>query len=151
MAGSQTRTVRRRGVSIVETAAAMSLLIPLIFALIYAVTEISYAYLLKSSLAQGARQAARDLAIAYGQNPAVAGSRSLQEAMVFQNIRINNIINSNAQFDDPVFNTGVSPHTVFVNVKYLGSQYGLPPFPNPDVLNLGSKFVITADSTYRLE
>ncbi len=151
MATARRRTRQEGGVSIAESAAAMCLLIPLIFTLIYAVTEISYAYLLKTSLAQGARQAARDLAIAYGQNPAVASSRSLQDAMVFQNIRINNIINSNMQFDNPVFNTGISPHTVFVNVRYLGSQYGLPPFPNPDVLNLGNKFVITADSTYRLE
>jgi len=129
----------------------MSLLLPLMITMIFVVLEASYAYTIRTSLAEGAREAARDLAIAYGQNPSVATDRSLQNSLVFDTIRITNMINSSTQFDDPVFNTASDPETVSVNVRYTSSQNGLPPFPNPDPLNLGSSFQISAQSTYRLE
>jgi Flp pilus assembly protein TadG len=139
------------GISIVEAAASLSLLLPLMIVIVFVILEVSGAYLIKTSLSQGARRAARDLAVAYGQNPAVAGSRSLQNAMVLDNVRIPNMINDSRQFNDPVFDTNTTPHTVQVTVKYASNQYGLPPFPHPDPLNLGSQFAISAESTYRLE
>lgn len=140
-----------RGVAITEAAAALTLILPLIFLVIFVVLEASYAYTLKNALAEGAREAARNLAINYGQNQAIATDRTLQNAEVFDNIRITNVINNSSQFDDPVFNTAADPPTVEVTVHYRGGQFGLPPFPNPDPLNLGSNFKIDATSTYRLE
>jgi len=146
------KTIRQsRGVSIAEAAAALALLLPLIFTIIFVILEASYAYTIKNSLAEAARAAARDLAMAYGQNPGIATDRSLQNTQVFDTIRITNMVNDSSQFDDPVFQTAQDPMTVAVTVRYLSGQFNLPPFPNPDPLNLGSNFQITASSTYRLE
>ncbi|MBI4533789.1 MAG: pilus assembly protein [Candidatus Melainabacteria bacterium] len=140
-----------QGVSIAEAAASLGLLLPLVILVVFVILEASYAYLIKTSLSQAARQAARDLAIAYGQNSQVATSRALQDSMVFSNIQISKMVTSTQQFDNPVFNAAADPPTVSVTVRYLSGQYGLPVFPNPDPLNLGSSFIITASSTYRLE
>ncbi len=129
----------------------MVLLIPLVFLVLFVALEASKAYFIKESLAQGARQAARDLAVAYGQNSQIEYNPSMQDSMVFDNIRLAGVIASSEQFDAPVFNSGGSPPTVTVTVHYRGGQYGLPTFPNPDPLNLGSNFALDATSTYRLE
>ncbi len=141
----------QHGVAITEAAAALTILLPLIFVIIFAALEAGYAYTLKSSLSEAARQAARDLAIAYGQNPTIAGDRTQENSLVFDSIRIRNVLNDSSQFDDPVWNTSGDPTTVQVTVRYLGGQFGLPTFPNPDPLHLGSHFQVTATSTYRLE
>jgi len=104
------------GGSIVEAAAALTVILPVVVLLTFAVVEVSYAFLLKSSLSQAARQAARDLAVGYGRDPKVATSRSMQEQMAFDQVRIVNILTSSAQFEDPVFNTATTPHTVAVKV-----------------------------------
>lgn len=145
------RLRKEHGSSIVESAATLALLLPMAMLLIYVVVEVSYAYLLKTGLAQGARQAARALAIEYGKNPTIAGSRATQDSLVFDKIKIQNIINSKDQFDDPSFDTSSVPHTVQVTVRYKGGQYGLPFFPHPDPLKLSSNFKIISESTYRLE
>ena|SRR5262249_8069635 len=142
---------RKQGVSIAEAAAALALLLPLLFLVIFVVLEASYAYLIKNSLAQAAREAARDLAVQYGQDPSIAGSRTVQNTQVFDKIRINKIVADSTQFDDPVFATGIEPSTVTVTVHYRSGQFGLPVFPNPDPLKLGANFPIDATSTYRLE
>jgi hypothetical protein len=139
------------GAAIAESAASLALLLPLAILLIFVVAEVSYAYLIKSSLSQAARQAARDLSVAYGKNPAISTNRSLQDSTVFEHIRLHNLVNSNQQFSDPVWQTGTSPHTVEVKVSYSGGQYGLPTFPHPDPLNIAGKIHIIGESTYRLE
>ncbi len=139
------------GATLAETAASFVIMIPLIMTVLFVVLECSQAFLIKESLAQGARQAARDLAVVYGKNPAVASDRSLQDAMVFNNIRVTNIINASAQFATPTFNTAGLPPTVTVTVSYTSGQNGLPVFPNPDPLRLGNSFQLNATSTYRLE
>lgn len=140
-----------RGISLAESTAAISLLLPLVITLIFVILEISMSFFIDSSLSEAARHAARDLAIAYGVNPSVATSRTMQNSMVFDNIRIRNMINSSSQFDNPVFTTATDPATVTVTVRYLSNQYGLPAFPNADPLRLGSNFQIVATCTYRLE
>ncbi|MBI4532547.1 MAG: pilus assembly protein [Candidatus Melainabacteria bacterium] len=139
------------GVAIAEAAASISLLLPLFMLMVFVILEASYAYLIKDGLAHAARQASRDLAIAYGKDPVIANNRSLQNAQVFDRIRIQNIVNSSQQFDDPVFNTASDPATVSLTVRYLSRQFGLPAFPNPDPLRLGNSFVINGTATYRLE
>lgn len=142
---------KQRGFTIAEAGASMALLLPLVIMLVFVVLEASYAYLIKTSMSQAAREAARDLAIAYGQNPAIASDRSLQDSLVFNNIRIPKMVASSQQFEDPVFDTAGNPPTVSVRVRYMGGQFGLPQFPNPDPLNLGSGLVIDGTNTYRLE
>jgi Flp pilus assembly protein TadG len=140
------------GSSIAEAGAALGLLLPLAFTLMFAVFEGSYAYLIKDSLSQASRQAARDLSIAYGQNGgAIANSRTLQNTLVFDRIRIRNMIASSQQFDNPVWQTALEPYSVTVTCRYTGGSYGLPTFPNPDPLRLGRNITLTSTSTYRLE
>jgi Flp pilus assembly protein TadG len=140
-----------KGATIAEAGAAMALMIPLLFAVLFVVLEASQAYMIKEALAQGARQAARNLAVEYGKDSAIQYRRDLQDAQVFSQIRLVNVINANEQFSDPVWNTSASPPTVTVTVTYTPNQHGLAPFPNPDPLNLGPNFVLNANSTYRLE
>jgi hypothetical protein len=113
--------------------------------------EASKAYLIKEGLSQGAREAARNLAIAYGQNNSIQNNRSQQDAQIFSNIHINQIINASAQFQDPVWDANGIPPTVTVTVDYTSGQNGLPVFPAVGPLNLGNNFHLSATSTYRIE
>lgn len=142
---------RRKGVSIAETAASMVLLIPLLFLVLYVVLEASKAYFIKESLAQGARQAARDIAIIYGTNPRIEGDRYMQDSMVYSTIKISGAIADEKQFEEAQFDSNANPPTVTVTVNYTSGQNGLPTFPNPDPLHLGNNFKLSATSTYRLE
>ncbi len=142
---------RARGVSIAEAAASLTLLLPLMMTILFVVLEASYAYLIKTSLNEAAREAGRDLSVAYGQDASIAGNRTLEDAQVFDTIRITNMVNNSAQFSEPVWNTSSSPPTVTVGVTYTSGQYGLPTFPNPDPLGLSGQLTISASSTYRLE
>jgi Flp pilus assembly protein TadG len=137
------------GISIAETAASLVLLIPILFLVLFVIIECSKAYYIKDALAQGARQAARDMAIAYGQNKQIQYNRPMQDT-VYDNVRIPSVINSSAQFDDAQFSSSASP-TVTVTVRYTSGQNGLPKFPDPDPLKLGASFKLQASSTYRVE
>ncbi len=139
------------GSTIAETAAAMGILIPLIFAILFVVAEVSQAYLIKESLSQSAREAARQMAICYGQDQQIKTNRKLQERYVFDQIRIANIVNSSQQFANPVWDVTGSPPTVSVTVSYTSGKNGLPVFPAPDPLSFGSKFNLVASSVYRIE
>jgi Flp pilus assembly protein TadG len=141
---------RQSGATIAETAAAMVLLIPLIFTVLFVTLEASKAYLIKESLSQGAREGARALAVAYGQNAGIQYDSVAQQNILGQ-IHINGVIHSADQFETPVFNSSGIPPTVSLTVNYASGQYGLPTFPNPDPLNLGANFKLSATSTYRLE
>src|SRR5438105_11342904 len=103
---------KQRGASLVETAASMVILLPLIVMVLFVVLEASQAYLIKEGLSNGARQAARDLSVIYGQDAQIQFSRSQQDNLVFSQVHLNNIINNAAQFDDPTWNTGGIPPTV---------------------------------------
>src|SRR5437868_1800640 len=99
------RVNRETGSLIAEAGAAFAFLFPLLVVVLYVTLEASYAYTIKSTLDQASRQACRDLAIAYGQNPAIATNRGLQDSQVFDRIRVNNIINNSQQFNNPAWNT----------------------------------------------
>lgn len=129
----------------------MVLLIPILFTVLFVVLEASKAYFIKESLSQGARQAARDCAVAYGSNNKIDGDRSLQDSFVFTNVKIPGVINDERQFDDAQFDANAVPPKVTVTVHYASGQYGLATFPNPDPLKLGNNFHLSATSTYRLE
>ena len=142
---------RNTGAVLAESAAAICLIVPLMIFITFAIVEVSQAYMIREILSQAAREAARDLAIAYGQNAAVATSRTLQNSLVFDNVRIVNVVADDRQFSDPVFSTNGTPPTVTVTVSYTSGLYGLATFPSPDPLRLGNSLVLSATSTYRLE
>lgn len=141
----------KRAATIAEAAASMVVMVPLMVLLIFTALEVSYACFLLQNLAQAARTAARSLAVEYGADPDIVGDRNLQDQLVFDFIRLPNVVNDSAQFDTPYFQTANQPHTVTVTVHYTGGQYSLPLFPTPDPLRLGLQFPLTAQSTYRLE
>jgi len=128
----------------------MMVLIPVLFMVLFVIIECSKAYYLKEALAQGARQAARDMAIAYGQNKQYDGNRAMQD-LVYANVKMPQVINDVQQFDDAQFDTSSLTPKVTVTVHYTSGQYGLPKFPDPDPLGLASHFALQASSTYRVE
>ena len=142
---------RSKGAVLAEFAAVMALMFPVLMLILFVVLEMAQAYLIKDALSQAARQAARDLAIVYGQDPTIQFSRANQDSTVFSKIQIPNVVNSAVQFSNPVWNSAASPPTVSVSVSYTSGKNGLPVFPNPDPLSLGSSFSLSGSSTYRLE
>jgi Flp pilus assembly protein TadG len=145
------RINRRKGAVIAESAAAMTLLLPVLMTVLFIALEVSYAYLIKYNLSEAAREASRDLAIEYGLDSTITGSRALQDAKVFDHIRIKHMVNDSAQFDNPVFNTAAKPYTVQVTVEYKSGQYGLPIFPAPDPLGISKTVHIVGTSSFRLQ
>jgi flagellar basal body-associated protein FliL len=141
---------RNNGATIVESAASLSLLLPLTILIIFVALEVGYSYLIKTSLSHAARQAARELAVAYGGDPAIAQNKAAQEA-VLNHVRIPYMVHDNHQFEEVRFDSSQSPHTVTVHVRYVSGKYGLPRFPNPDPLQMGDKMQIASTATYRLE
>ena len=139
---------RKRGITLVESVASMTVMIPILTSCAMVISEVTHAYVIKQGLQQSAREAARGLAAVYAESKMVDGSRSLQDQLVYDNVRSSNVVNASAQFDTAVFNTASSPPTVTVNVRYTSAQNGLSAFPLFDPLNLGSSFKINAEATY---
>jgi hypothetical protein len=96
---------RSRGAVIAETAASMALFLPVIVTIVFVALEVSYAYLIKSALSEAAREASRDLAIAYGLGQITVtnnqGNRAQENQYAFDRIRIYGIINDSIQFNSP--------------------------------------------------
>lgn len=144
---------RRSGVSLVEFAAALVLGLPLLISILYVTLEASYLFTIRTNIDIAARNAARALAIEYGKDPAIAGDPTGTKVQaVLTKIRIPNFVANNAQFSTPTFDTAVSPSTVTIVCTYPpGGAYGLPPFPNPDPLNLGPSFKVVSSATFATE
>lgn len=140
----------KKGVLLAEAAASLCIMLPLLITVTFVALESNHALLIKNAVNEGVREAARGLAVYYGQDPTVAASRSTQNKQVYDNIRVKGIIASSQQFESTWDTTAAIP-TVTVKLTFAGGQYGLPPFPNPDPLNLGSRFRIESQATYRLE
>ena len=141
---------RKRGITITEAVAAVSVMIPIMASSAMAISELSHAYVIKEGLQQCAREAALGMTAVYQETHIVDGNRAAQDSLVYNSCRLNNIVNSSAQFDNAVFDQTSSPPTVTVNVRYTSGQYGLPPFPLYAPLNLGSNFEVNAQATYAL-
>lgn len=147
----QRRCRKRAGQSLAEGAAVMALMLPLFIVIIFVGGEIVQAYLIKNVLTQAASKAARDMSIDYWQDKSIANSRLLQDAQVFDRIRITGVIADSRQFSDAAFDTAAVPPTVTVTVSYDGGLYGLAPFPQPDPLGLGAYFKLSASTVHALE
>jgi Flp pilus assembly protein TadG len=134
-----------------EFAAVLLIVLPLAITLLFAGYEFAYGYMIKSNLDNAAKNAARAMAIAYGQDATIAADHSKQQA-VYTPIRVANFVNANEQFTDPDFKpAGGNPKSVTVTVTYLPGQYNLPKYPSPDPLNLAPTLRIAGTYTYRLE
>jgi hypothetical protein len=118
----------------------------------FVAVELAQAYMIHCALTQCAYRAARALAIAYGNDPVNAQSST---QTTFNNMpSFLNMVNSGQQYSVPSsggWNLTSNPPTVTVVCTYQSGQHGLPPFPYPDPLNIGSRFVLQAQSTIRLE
>lgn len=150
-----------KGSSIVEGAVGLVLIISLLITVIFTILEVSHAYFIWSSLQQGARQAAQlIMSDPNVTSPSAAAADQAVQADLAK-IQIPNVINDPGQFDKPVINYIPNPFvgqagqtqnpttvgSVQVTVTYLSGQYGLPVFPDADVLNLGKLFKLQATAT----
>lgn len=143
---------RQSGFSLVEAAATIAVMIPLLIAVVLVISEISEAYRIKMALVQAAREAARDMAVAYAKSPLVEGDKVLQDNMVFDKVRVSNVLVASSQFDIATFDTSATPPVVRVTNSYVSdATTNLPPFPTFDPLNLGSNFQLNAEATYPLD
>lgn len=156
---NQYHKYKKRPVSggvLIEATVAFFIFFPLILLVLLVSVEASQAYLINQAMTNGAYMAATGLSDYYQIDPDIATNTVLQQA-VFSQIRLPNMINSNSQFSIPSgtsgWNTTSNPPTVTVVVTYLSGQGSppLPSFPNPDPLNLGSIFKISASSTCSLQ
>ncbi len=139
------------GQSLAEGAAVMALMLPLFIVIIFVGGEVVQAYLIKNVLTQAASKAARDMSIDYWQDKSIANNRQLQNALVFDRIRITGVVADSRQFNDATFDTAAVPPTVSVTVTYSGGLYGLVPFPQPDPLGLGAYFRLSSSTIHALE
>jgi hypothetical protein len=131
---------KARGLAITEFAAVLSILLPLLLLILYVGFQASLAWTIRTNL---------DIAVSYGKDPLIVTDNTKQQS-VFTKVRIPNFVNSNAQFEAPNFN--VPARSVTIKVNYPGNgSYGLPRFPNPDVMNLGSNFTLSSTNTSALE
>ena len=140
----------RKGAFIAEGVATMSVILPILVAVLFVAIEASYAYVINSSLSEAAREAARNMAIEYGKNPAIADSRSLQDSQVYDHVRIDKIVADSSQFENGVFDLAADPPIVTVAVHYASGQHGLPVFPTIDPLHIADTMVIIGRASYRL-
>lgn len=148
-AGAEER--KKEGGAIVEGVAALVVLLPLAFLIIFGVVEVVHYFHIRNGLTEAANRAVRSLSVEYWKDEDVASDRGLQDSRIFDQIRIPGVVNSSSQFGNIHFNLGGTPQTVTVTVTYQGGQNGLPPFPDPDPLGMGSGYQITVSATHAIE
>lgn len=147
----KTSRLRNRSAgTLIELAASLTLIIPIVFFVLFATVEMTFAYLITNVLGVAAQISARDLALLYPTDPTVAKTKSSQDALVFDNIRHPGVVQSSEQFDDATFDTSADPPLVSVTVHYTSGNYGLPIFPT-ELLGLDKLIHLQATSVYRLE
>lgn len=142
------------GGALAETVTTIAIMLPVLVIALLVIIEASRACTISNQMTQGAYLAARELAINYHNYPEVATTPALQQA-IFSNVRINNYVSGNAQFQlaGAGFNVAGKPSTVTVSCTYLSGQGSppLPSFPTCDPLKLGSLYKITSTATYALQ
>lgn len=141
---------RKSGAVLAEAVLACCIFVPVIVVIIWAVLEVSYAYVIGLYMSEAAHLAARALSDEFLRNPKVVSSPVIQQK-VFSRIRIPMMVTSNEQFslEEGAWVTKSLPRSVTVHCTYLPGvgDPPLPLFPNPDILNLRKKISIGASST----
>jgi len=144
---SKKRRCSNRGDSIIEAATAAALLLPILFIMMWVITEVSEYFVLKQQLAFVARQAAHEVANAYGKlgyttmnsggnssGPANTGDANYLQ--IINAISVPGVINPNSRSQFQVNfripnSPGLSQAYVSATVTYKSGP-GLPKFPwNP--------------------
>lgn len=141
--------VNRKGTTLVETVVTMSIMIPIMIATVLVIAEVSHFYAIKQGLLHASRQAARSMVAMYDESPLIVNNRPSQNTLVYDQVRVPNVVSDTTQFDEAKFNTKSIPPIVTVTAHYKGGQTGLPPFPWFDPLNMGT-VPIGASATYTL-
>jgi hypothetical protein len=142
-----------------EFAASLALMLPVVLVVLYACYEVAVALMIYNALDHSAHLGALALSKAYGGDPTYAVSVTKQN-QVLSNITFAHVVVSSNQFEVQfpnapataswMSNSGNVP-AVTVLCTYAGGQYGLPPFPNPDLLQLRKQFKLQASATAYLE
>ena len=153
---------RARGSSLVEFSAIAAFMIPVIIVILFAAIEGCRYVAILQGLDQGARQAARNLAVAYASNHGIVNDTSAQSTYGFGPVNIPGVINDPGQFDAPVWDNvpgatnevldATIPQSVTVVVTYKSAgTHTLPNFPDIDPLHLGSNLKLQQSATYIIE
>lgn len=132
-----------------------------IFILLSAIEACRFVAIIQG-LDQGARQAARNLAVAYATDPGIVNDSAAQQTYGFDPVQVPGVINDPGQFDAPVWDNvpGASsevsdasiPQSVTVVVTYKSAgNHTLLPFPGIDPLHLGNNVVLRQSATYVIE
>lgn len=149
LACSKTISKRRSGgQASSEFAASLMLIIPLAIIGIYVIAEGVQAYLIYCTVKQASATAARKFACAYTLDPDHAKAR-WEEICCLQEYP--GLINSYKQFELIDVSETAIPPTVTIKATYQPDQYGCRHFPEPDLLNLGRYFSISAQTTEKLD
>lgn len=136
------------GIGLVESLVVSMLLLFLASVIIFSLTRARQALVIQNSLTQAAEQAARELSFAYKLDQRVARNRELQNSRVFDNIRVENVVNDSSQFLNPTFNLEDSRPTVTVVVRYKGGQNGLPPCPESELSRTKSDSELKSSASF---
>lgn len=131
-----------RGTQFAELGAALIMFLPVMMISVLVAAEAAEAYEIVGTLNQAANQAARALALSYSEDP--TGTMANPNTILSQ-ITCLNIVKSTQQFNTN-WNTLSTPPMVTVTVTFKSGQYGCATFPNPDPLNIGQNFTLTATS-----
>jgi hypothetical protein len=141
---------RKRGAVLVEAVLAITVFVPIMVVVVWAVLEVSFAYIIATNMNEAAHLAARALADEYVRNPSVVHDIKAQER-ILSTVRIPSMVSTNQQFSLPAggFLVSSMPRSVTVQCTYLPGvgDPPLPLFPNPDILNLKGQLNIQSSAT----
>lgn len=147
-----TKYRNQKGTSIPEFGASL-LFLPFLFLVIFAAVQFTHAYIIRAELSAAARQAARDIAIQYGVDSTSVTTRSQQDSVVFNNIRLYPCVTKSSQFSDAYIFTKGAGNTarkyVTITANYVNTQNGQLYRDISGWLKMPDK--LSESSTYRLE
>jgi hypothetical protein len=129
-------------------AAALMLILPLLVISIYVITECVQAYTIYCTVKQASASASRKFALAYVQDPERTKERWED---ICTSIEYPGLVNSYRQFELVNLSENSVPPTVTIRAVYRPDLYGCRHFPQPDLLNLGQYFAISAQTTKKLD
>ena len=141
---------RSKGAVLVEAVLAIAIFVPIMVVIVWAVLEVSFAYIIATNMNEASHLAARALADEFLRNPSIVHDNKTQ-ARILSTVRIPGMVATNEQFSFPPGAWVVTsvPRSVSVQCTYLPGV-GDPPlalFPNPDILNIRSHLNIQSSAT----
>lgn len=148
----------RKGVTLVEFAAALVLGLPLVIVMLYAVLEVNLLFTIRTNLDAATRHAAQLLINEYAKTGIAAPDTSngnLPSSIAFEVKAADGtyFISKTANQFTWTWDLDETPKTVTVTTSFptgasANSASGLMQFPAPDPLNLANKFSILTTATF---